>query len=47
MNEIHKWYENIAKKYADVVKFEIDKDEKDSVGDIIEQLNRGIMFISH
>lgn len=100
MNEIHKWYENITKKYAEVIKFEIDKDEKDifivnfdtnkyvaqlvvedigfhphrfvsftvldiekdihqnypylfyddeedSVSDIIEQLNRGIEFISH
>ena len=29
MNEIHKWYENITKKYAEVIKFEIDKDDKD------------------
>lgn len=29
MSEIHKWYENITKKYAEVIKFEIDKDEKD------------------
>ena len=29
MNEIHRWYDGIAKKYAKVIKFEIDKDEKD------------------
>lgn len=29
MNEIHKWYEYISKKYTNVIKFEIDKNEKD------------------
>ena len=29
MNEIHLWYNYITKKYAEVIKFEIDKDEKD------------------
>ncbi|MDE5577652.1 MAG: hypothetical protein K2J11_09725 [Oscillospiraceae bacterium] len=29
MNEIHKWYENITKKYAEIIRFEIDKDGKD------------------
>lgn len=28
INEIHKWYETITKKYAEIVKCEIDKDEK-------------------
>ena len=26
MNEIHRWYDYITKKYAKVIKFEIDKD---------------------
>ena len=100
MNEIYLWYNYITKKYAEVIKFEIDKDEKDifivnfetnryvaqlvvedigfhphrfvsfivldvekdihqdypylfyddekdSISDIIEQLNKGIEFISH
>lgn len=29
MNEVHNWYEYVSRKYADIIKFEVDKNEKD------------------
>ena len=95
MNEVHKWYDSISTKYADIIKFEISQNEKtifnvflendryiaqlvvedigfhphryvyldildadteehtyyfdsekDSMSDIIEQLDRGIKFMT-